>query len=136
MTSLYQTKKQPNLIYDVGMHKGEDTLFYLKKGYNVIAFEANPDLVAECRVKFADEIKNNQLVIIEGAIVDSNLLNSKISSVQFFRNKCRCVWGTVSDKWAQRNEKLGAPSDIIEVQAINFVDCLKTWYPLLFKNRY
>jgi FkbM family methyltransferase len=127
MTSLYQTKKLSNLIYDVGMHKGEDTLFYLKKGYNVIAFEADPDLATECRVKFADEIKNNQLVIIEGAIVDSNLLNAETNSVKFFKNKSNSVWGTVANEWAQRNENFGASSDIIDIQAINFIDCLNTY---------
>ena len=35
----------PNLIYDVGLHLGEDTEYYLKKGFRVIAFEANPELV-------------------------------------------------------------------------------------------
>lgn len=126
MKSIYQTKKQSNLIYDVGMHKGEDTFFYLKKGYNVIAFEADPDLAAECRVKFADEIKNKQLVIIEGAIVDGNLFNEKSNSVKFFKNNVS-IWGTVANEWAQRNEMFGASSNIIDVQTINFVDCLKTY---------
>ena len=42
-----------DLIYDVGMHKGEDTELYLKKGFRVIAFEADPDLVASARTKHA-----------------------------------------------------------------------------------
>ena len=29
-----------NLIYDVGLHKGEDSEFYLKKGFRVVAIEA------------------------------------------------------------------------------------------------
>ncbi len=31
-----------SLIIDVGMHTGRDTEFYLKKGFEVIAIEANP----------------------------------------------------------------------------------------------
>ena len=27
----------PTLIYDVGAHRGEDTEFYLKKGFRVVA---------------------------------------------------------------------------------------------------
>ncbi len=62
--------KKKNLIYDVGLHKGEDTDFYLKKGFDVVAFEANPDLVKHCKERFINEIQTGQLVIVEGAIVD------------------------------------------------------------------
>ena len=31
------------LIYDVGAHKGEDTEYYLRKGFRVIAIEAMPE---------------------------------------------------------------------------------------------
>ena len=43
------TIKHSNLIYDVGMNKGEETDFYLKKGFRVIGFEANPNLTESCR---------------------------------------------------------------------------------------
>ena len=33
------------LIYDVGMNTGDDTAYYLNRGYRVVAIEANPDLV-------------------------------------------------------------------------------------------
>ena len=33
------------LIYDIGFHKGEDTLFYLLKGYNVVAVDADIELL-------------------------------------------------------------------------------------------
>ena len=36
--------KRADLIYDVGFHQGEDTAFYLKKGFLVVAFEAHPRL--------------------------------------------------------------------------------------------
>ena len=35
------------LIYDIGFHKGEDTLFYLLKGYNVVAVDADIELIEE-----------------------------------------------------------------------------------------
>jgi hypothetical protein len=38
---------RPDLIYDVGLHLGEDSEFYLKKGFNVVAVEANPVNAAE-----------------------------------------------------------------------------------------
>ena len=42
------TPRQNDLIYDIGMHKGEDSEFYLRKGFRVVAFEANPELIASC----------------------------------------------------------------------------------------
>ena len=41
-----------NLIFDLGFHNGDDSDFYLKKGFNVIALEANPELVRRGIKKF------------------------------------------------------------------------------------
>jgi FkbM family methyltransferase len=64
-------KMHSDLIYDVGANDGEDTAFYLAKGFRVIAVEANPKLVAELRSRFANEISSGLLVIADYAI--SNL---------------------------------------------------------------
>ena len=37
----------PELIMDVGMHRGEDAAYYLAKGFRVVGFEADPDHVAQ-----------------------------------------------------------------------------------------
>jgi len=39
-------------IIDVGMHRGADSEYYAKRGFKVIAFEANPDLARDARAKF------------------------------------------------------------------------------------
>ena len=57
-----------NLIFDMGLHKGEDTDFYLRKGFDVVAFEADPLLIKFCKLRFADYIDKGRLQIIEGAI--------------------------------------------------------------------
>lgn len=31
-----------DLVYDVGMHNGDDTAFYVSQGYRVVAIEADP----------------------------------------------------------------------------------------------
>ena len=51
MNGLLDVPKHKDLVYDVGMHKGEDTEFYLRKGFRVIAFEADPDLAHSGRVQ-------------------------------------------------------------------------------------
>ena len=112
-----------DLIYDVGMHQGEDTEFYLKKGFRVIAFEANPDLAASARAKFGDYIGNGKLVVVEGAIVEPSY---PAEAVEFYKNDKNSLWGTVSPYFAERNITFGAESTMIRVPRINFADCLAT----------
>jgi len=116
--------KDNELIFDVGMHRGEDTDFYLKKGFRVIGFEAEPTLVAHCRTRFADEIRAGRLTIIEGAVVDGA---HKRGTVKFYRNNAKDGWGTVQDDWVKRNESLGASSHTIEVKAIDFAEYLRRY---------
>lgn len=52
------------MIYDVGMHTGEDTAYYLHRGFRVIAIEANPELCQRASVQFAQEIKQGRLTIL------------------------------------------------------------------------
>jgi len=78
----HMTGLKPNLIYDVGLHRGEDTDFYLKKGFDVVALEANPELIAQCKLRFQDAIAHGRLRIIEGAIAPT----SAGEKVTFYRN--------------------------------------------------
>ncbi len=45
-----------NLIYDLGSHNGQDSEFYLKKGFIVVAVEANPTLCDGLKLRFSREI--------------------------------------------------------------------------------
>jgi FkbM family methyltransferase len=82
--------RNDKLIFDVGLHKGEDTTFYLEKGFRVVAFEANPDLIAHCRSRFHDKIIAGDLVIVPGAI------SREKGPIKFFPNEANSVWGTTS----------------------------------------
>ncbi|PYJ46232.1 MAG: FkbM family methyltransferase [Verrucomicrobia bacterium] len=125
MSNLITTPKHDDLIYDVGMHKGEDTEFYLSKGFRVIAFEANPELVSLCRVRFKKFIRQGQLKIVEGAIVDMGAIDAGQKRVRFYKNDQESVWGTVRANWAQRNLRLGTKTSVIEVDVINFVEVMR-----------
>jgi len=118
-----ETLKKPNLIYDVGLHHGQDTDFYLKRGFDVIAFEANPENAEVCRKKFADALKTGQLTIVEGAIVE----NSSQKEVTFYRNKDHSLWGSTSEDWAYRNEVMGTSNEVIKVRAVSFGECLERY---------
>ena len=119
------TPKHHDLIYDVGLHKGEDAEFYLRKGFRVVAFEADPDLVDSCRERLKEFLDRGQLTIVEGAIVGPDVIGSGREKVRFYKNYDRSVWGTVCTDWVERNARLGTSSRIIEVNAINFADVIR-----------
>jgi len=112
-----------DLIFDVGMHQGEDTEYYLKRGFRVVAFEANPDLVRENRQTFAGPLATGDLVIVEGAIVD----DPSLKTVTFYVNEDSSVWGTVDPDFAERNEQLGTRNRKLEVAAVDFGACLREY---------
>jgi len=123
MESVISVAKHRDLIYDVGMHRGEDTCFYLRKGFRVVGIEADPLLARLCRERFREATTNGRLTIVEGAVV-SRAGKALAQTVAFYRNTQRSVWGTVSADWAERNLKLGAASERIEVPALDFADVL------------
>ena len=92
-----------NLIYDIGMHRGEDTGFYLRKGFKVIGFEANPHLVEQCKIRFQAAIAAGRLHLIEGAIAPEALGEA----IKFFISSIS-TWGTLNSTWVDRNKVLGA----------------------------
>jgi FkbM family methyltransferase len=113
---------RPDLIFDVGMHQGEDTDFYLKKGFRVVAFEANPELAEYCRNRFANALERDRLTIVEGAIVDPAAAPS--GTVAFYKNLQLPIWGTVCADWVERNDSLGTSSVRIEVPVVDFSQAL------------
>jgi len=60
------------LIYDAGMHNGDDTAHYLHQGNRVVAIEADPSLVNDAIRRFSGTLETGQLVILKVALVDQN----------------------------------------------------------------
>ena len=102
-----------NLIFDLGAHEGEDTQYYLSRGFNVVAVEANPALAMKLREKFYQKISEDRLVIVEAAISDA-----ETDYVTFYENKSSSVWGTVVKSFDDRNHSLGTSSKEIQVPTI------------------
>ena len=127
MNTKRMTLKDPGLIYDVGMHKGQDTDFYLKKGYRVIGFEANPENAAFCRERFADAVADGRLIIVEGAIAENFTSNGKPAKIKFYRNENHSLWGSTSEDWAYRNEVMGTTHEMIDVVAVDFGKCMEKY---------
>ena len=100
-----------NLIFDIGLHKGEDTAHYIKEGYNVLAVEANPVLVNYCKQKFENEIKSNRLTIINAGIADET------GVLPFYVN-------LYSSEWSSFDKAIGTRNNT-RFETIN-VPCIRT----------
>lgn len=109
----------PGLIYDVGMHRGEDTEYYLKKGFRVIAFEANPQLVRRCKATFDHQIASGRLTIIEGAVAPKE----HGDRITFYKSS-NSVWGSIEPNWNKRNLTFGQTSEKLQVERVDFADVL------------
>jgi FkbM family methyltransferase len=107
------------LIYDLGAHLGEDSDFYLKKGFKIVAIEANPVLAEKLTERFRSNLSDGSLVVIEAAIAEN------AGEVDFYVNQSNSVWGTIRPTWAERNAFAGSPSKLIKVKAINFAEVLR-----------
>ena len=108
--------------FDVGCHGGEDFAFSLEKGFRVVAVEANPILCERLKKKFAQEISDCRLVMIEKAIAEKRKY-----TVDLFINSSATMWGTISRDTADRHAAAGFPSETIEVPSITFSEVLQEY---------
>lgn len=111
----------PELIFDVGAHVGEDSDFYLKLGYRVVAIEANPQLAENLNKRFADQVRDGRYTVINRAIGESD------AHITFYINKTNSVWGTAYPEWSKRNEGFGTTSEEITVQSMRFTDVIQNY---------
>jgi FkbM family methyltransferase len=87
-----------DLIYDVGMNSGQDTEFYLKKGFRVIAVDADLKLCQSVANKFSHEIKSGRLKILNLAIDSSDN-----QMVDFYINPEHNEWSSLHLGTASRS---------------------------------
>lgn len=52
------------LIYDVGLSNGDDSEYYLEKGFSVVGIDAHPDRCADCRRRFAAEMVEGRMTVL------------------------------------------------------------------------
>ena len=97
------------------MHAGEDTDFYLRKGFRVVAVEANPARVVEARSRFAGAVAEGRLEILNVAIHRTG------GVTPFYVNREHDDWRTVDEEVATRIKiETGTSFDEIEVPAVRF----------------
>lgn len=69
-----------DMIIDVGMCGGWDTEYYLRKGYRVVAIDADPALCERARERFSGAVEEGQLTIVNTGISDRE------ETLVFYRN--------------------------------------------------
>jgi FkbM family methyltransferase len=108
-----------NLIIDVGVHQGEDTEYYLKKGFCVVGIEADPQLYETTKNRLQSYINDGQLQLLNLAIAPQE------GEIIFYTNLNHSVWGTISPDWVKRNEFYGTKSLEITVKSAKFENILQ-----------
>jgi FkbM family methyltransferase len=109
-----------NLIYDVGLHLGEDSEFYLKKGFDVVAVEASPANAVKAANRLKAYVDSGRLTIVNKAITRDE------GPVAFFVSD-RSIWGTTDPITAERNRHLGSSISEITIPGVPF-RCLLEQY--------
>jgi FkbM family methyltransferase len=110
-----------HLIFDLGMHKGEDSEFYLKKGFRVVAVEADPELAASATERLARYVMAGQLKVVNRAIAP------RAGPITFYACETASIWGTIDKGWADRRARLGARVHEMTVDGIQFPGLLQDY---------
>jgi FkbM family methyltransferase len=110
------------LIYDIGMDNGDDSEFYLLKGFRVVAVEADPDLCRAAEQRFQTFLRSGQLTIVNRAIVPT------AGPVTFYRSS-NYGWGTVVEDWHRYNVAHDVAADSLVVDGTTLADLVDTYGP-------
>jgi FkbM family methyltransferase len=104
-----------DLIFDIGMHNGDDTAYYLFKGYRVVAVEANPVLVEHGRARFQREIEENRLTILPVGVAPAAATST------FWVNDVQSDWSSFDREVGCRD---GMPCHAVEVPCVPLRDLM------------
>ncbi len=107
-----------DLIFDVGLHTGGDTAYYLSQGYRVLAIEADPQLVARARARFSAEIASGRLTVLHAGISET------AGAATFWICDRKADWNSFDPRIAGRR---GSPHHAIEVPTQTFGEILEEY---------
>lgn len=99
-----------NLIFDLGSYNGDDTDYYLNKGFRVVAVEANPELVKAGFRRFDSYIKAGRLILLNKAISDDS------GKVDFFVHPTKKDWSSCLSSMAESD---GSSATCVKVDSTN-----------------
>jgi FkbM family methyltransferase len=87
-----------NLIYDIGLHTGRDSEFYLRKGFEVVGVEANPEMAGKAAAYLSEHLAAGKFNIVQKALSDSTG-----AVVSFYVNNEKDDWSSLSRAVAEKN---------------------------------
>jgi FkbM family methyltransferase len=94
MTGAAPTRR---LVFDLGMNNGDDTFYYISRGFDVVALDANPTLCQKARWRFETAIGHRRLTVINAAISDAP------GEATFHVNLDNDHWSSLDIGWAGRD---------------------------------
>ena len=92
-----QYAEDSRLVFDLGMNNGDDTAYYLGRGFNVIALDANPTLCETARRRFTAAVDEGRLAIVHAAIA------AQTGEIIFHVNLDNDHWSSLDIGWAGRD---------------------------------
>lgn len=105
-------------ILDAGMNNGDDTHYYLAKGFEVVAIEANPELCTLAENRFSTEIAAGRLRILNAAV------SELCGPLKFFINEDNSHWSSLDIEWAGRDTSL---TRAVMVRGITLQEVMRTY---------
>lgn len=110
-------------IYDLGMCYAEDTTFYLKKGFHVVAIEANPGAAAQAQKQLSHYIESGALTIVNKAISDEPI------TIPFYICDDKIWLSTASKERAEQWERGGETFRRADVSSIHLKELFANFAP-------
>lgn len=109
-----------DLIFDVGCNNGDDSDFYLRKGFRVVAIDADQALCDRVSRRFAVEIQAARCEVIHGAV------GEKTGELVEFYVCDRPDWNTCDPVFVARNERAGVTYRTVSVPTINVAELMES----------
>lgn len=106
----------PNLIYDVGMNNGDDSAYYLSRGFRILAIDANPILVEQAAKRFERDIKAGRATLLNIGISDDE------GDLPFWICDTNSDWSSFDKAIASRD---GSPHHRIAIRCRRFQSILQ-----------
>lgn len=106
------------LVIDVGMHNGDDTAYYLSRGYRVVAVDADPQMVAHAHSRFPSEVASGRLQLLNAGIAE------QAGRATFWICDSHTKWNSFHRGIASRT---GAAHHPVEVPTIRFAAVLERY---------
>ena len=107
-----------NYIFDLGFHNGDDTDYYLKKGYNVVAVEGNPQLYEQGCKRFSKDITDKKLFLY------NNVISDKKEPIPFYIHPFNLDWSSCT---RNKVEWDGSTATEVIITPMNLYDLYKIY---------